>query len=55
MEKEKENVIITDDELKDVSGGAMSFPMGSCLSFGNAEKCKAVPACVWKNGKCTHK
>ena len=55
MEKEKENVIITDDELKDVSGGAMSFAMGGCWSFGNAEKCKAMPACVWKNDKCTYK
>ena len=50
----KENIILTDEELKKVAGG-LSAPSEaldkSCRKF-NIKVCPEKPFCMWKDGKC---
>ena len=57
---EKENVIINDDELKDVSGGATTGwdMLSSCRLFNRRDVCeKDGDKCYWNisSGKCMPK
>ena len=54
---EKENVIINDDELKEISGGVIPpIPptnRDKCNDFKTHAKCIQYNGCKWENNKCT--
>jgi hypothetical protein len=53
---EKENEILTDDQLKDVSGGSQRLSMTSDSCKGRTQReCNAPifrPVCIWEGGEC---
>ncbi len=54
MENEKKEVInLTDEELKEVTGGVMAT-MNACGQFPR-KICAAKPHCEWKNNQCVAK
>ena len=56
MENEnKEKVILTDKELKEVAGGAAGYLPAGCARYLNSEECIKKSACRWSNGKCIYK
>ena len=56
MENEnKEKVILTDEELKEVAGGAAGYVPAGCARYLNSEECIKKSACRWSNGKCIYK
>ena len=54
---EKENVILNDDELKEISGGVIPpIPptnRDKCNDFKTHAKCIQYNGCKWENNKCT--
>ena len=56
MENEnKDKVILTDEELKEVAGGA-SPKFAGCMHYRKIEECaKKSDLCRWSNGKCVSK
>ena len=56
MENEnKDKVILTDEELKEVAGGA-SPKFAGCMQYRKIEECaKKSDRCIWSNGKCISK
>ena len=55
MENEnKDKVILTDEELKKVAGGARAGSAG-CMQYLNGEECVQQMLCNWSNGKCVSK
>ena len=56
MENEnKDKVILTDEELKEVAGGA-SPKFAGCMHYRKIEECaKKSDKCIWSNGKCISK
>ena len=56
MENEnKDKVILTDEELKEVAGGA-SPKLAGCMHYRKIEECaKKSDLCRWSNGKCVSK
>ena len=60
-ENKDKNIILTDEELKEVAGGAgptLSAPSEAldkaCRKF-NKKVCPEKPFCMWKDGKCIWK
>ena len=59
-ENKDKNIVLTDEELKEVAGGISPF---NNLEYINAEKCNSYKIkecfesgfCVWNNGKCVLK
>ena len=53
MEKENKdkNIILTDEQLKEVAGGARAGSAG-CIRYLNGEECVKQMLCKWSNGKC---
>ena len=48
---ENKNVVLSDDELKDVTGGAAASV--DCGMYDTKELCvKQDPKCAWVNGAC---
>ena len=55
MENGNKNTVLSDDQLKDVSGGVMiNVIMTSCSNKTQTE-CKRLPDCVWKDNKCVRR
>ena len=56
MENEnKDKVILTDEELKEVAGGA-SPKFAGCMHYRKIEECvQKSDLCRWSNGKCVSK
>ena len=56
MENEnKDKVILTDEELKEVAGGS-SPKFAGCMHYRKIEECaKKSDLCRWSNGKCVSK
>ena len=53
MENEDKKEIISDEELKNVSGGDASFGAGIiCGRIRNAKECMKTNVCVWSDGVC---
>ena len=50
----KENIILTDEELKEVAGGARAGSAG-CMQYLKGEECVQQMLCKWSNGKCVSK
>ena len=49
----KEVINLTDEELKEVTGGAQCLPfVKTCLSHSTILECSKRPQCIWENGKC---
>ena len=54
----KENIILTDEQLKEVAGGA---PIGqnpvitTCPIQKTQLGCMKIPVCEWKDGRCVPK
>ena len=60
MENEnKEKVILTDEELKEVAGGSQCLPMGGpaevCARKLLPRDCMKVKECTWTGAKCITK
>ena len=62
MEKENKdkNIVLTDEELKEVAGGADQFSAPSVALDKACRKlkikgCLEKPFCMWKDGKCVLK
>ena len=50
---ENKNVILSDDELKDVTGGAgVCFSKSNCNMFNTKDACLQDVACAWVNDAC---
>ena len=55
MENENKEVInLTDEELKEVAGGAGGFFYNKCSYFAKTS-CVTRPNCEWKNNQCVAK
>lgn len=52
---EKNNVILTDDELKDVSGGYTYGDVLRCKSEKTEKECKNMYLCRWVDNSCVPK
>jgi hypothetical protein len=52
MENETKNSILSDEELKDVSGGALFNNFLSNCTYKTQTVCRKSPECVWKNNQC---
>ena len=53
MENEDKKEIISDEELKNVSGGVATFGKGvTCGNIRNPKDCMMTNVCVWSNGIC---
>ena len=53
---EKNNVILADDELKDVSGGTFGKSSYDCGSSITRDECiKRKDRCIWDNMRCVVK
>ena len=54
-ENKDKNIILTDEELKEVAGGARAGSAG-CIRYLKSEECaKKSDRCRWSNGKCISK
>ena len=52
MEKENKSTILSDQELKDVTGGAAIFTF-TCHTIRNPKECMDTALCKWtKEGRC---
>ena len=56
----KENIILTDEELKEVAGGAapvagQNLLTTTCLSQKTLLGCMKIIICEWKDGECVPK
>ena len=52
----KEVIRLTDEELKEVTGGAQCLPLTYNCSQHNAPwNCNKIPLCQWVNGGCVTK
>ena len=54
MDKEdKKKVVLTDEKLKEVTGGGglLSYTLG-CGGARTAEDCVKLGSCMWADGKC---
>ena len=55
----KENIILTDEQLKEVAGGTLS-PLNNlgnekaleCIRTTDVKECFEKKYCIWKDGKC---
>ena len=47
-----EKVILTDEELKDVAGGAVGSTDNYCEQYDTAEDCNKNRLCQWGQFKC---
>ena len=45
---EKENVILTDEQLQDIAGGTQNF--NPCGKYGDPVKCSKISICKWIPG-----
>ena len=53
MENEnKENIILTDEQLKEVAGGYGEDYMSSLCKQFNMRECAKHLFCIWENGRC---
>lgn len=53
MENEDKKEIISDEELKNVSGGDASFGAGiMCARINNPKVCMKTNVCIWSNDVC---
>ena len=50
----KEVINLTDEELKEVTGGIKTYT-ATCELLRTVSKCKSIPFCQWENGKCVAK
>ena len=50
MENEKKNTVLSDEELKDVTGGAF-IPQEYCEGHLTMESCRATGVCQWHPGR----
>ena len=46
---------LTDEELKEVAGGAAGYLPAGCARYLKSEECIKKSACRWSNGKCIYK
>ena len=53
-ENKDKKVLLTDEELKEVSGGARAGFAG-CMRYLKGEECVKQTLCKWSNGKCVSK
>lgn len=53
MENEK-NEILSDEELKDVSGGVIMGKHSTCDHLRSAKECAKVSACIWTGNICKY-
>ena len=54
----KENIILTDEELKKVDGGTQCLPWSSgdqCAQYVMPRDCMKVKECTWTGAKCIAK
>ena len=53
----KENIILTDEELKEVAGGApdSGFVSNPCAFRNSPITCKQHQGCMWTGSECTVK
>jgi hypothetical protein len=52
MENENKNTVLSDDQLKDVTGGALFNNVLSDCTYKTQTVCRKSPECVWKNNQC---
>ncbi len=55
LENKKKNVVLTDEELKDVAGGAKRVTMLDkiCEEYKTETECEKDRRCIWSSfGKC---
>ena len=53
-ENKDKKTILTDEQLKEVAGGARPGSAG-CMQYLNGEECVQQMLCKWSNGKCVSK
>ena len=51
MGNENKNIVLSDEELKDVAGGASYVPQSYCEGHVTEKSCRATSVCVWFAGK----
>ena len=54
----KKPELLTDEELKEVTGGSQCLPMSSgdpCAKYGMPRDCMKVKECTWTGAKCITK
>ena len=58
-ENKEKNIILTDEELKEVAGGSQCLPMGGpaevCARKLLPRDCMKVKECTWTGAKCIAK
>ena len=58
-ENKDKNIILTDEELKEVAGGSQCLPMGGpaevCARKLRPRDCMKVKECTWTGAKCITK
>ena len=57
-ENKDKNIILTDEELKEVAGGTQCLPMSSgdqCAQYVMPRDCMKVKECTWTGAKCITK
>jgi hypothetical protein len=57
MEKEikDKNIILTDEELKEVAGGVQNSLTTTCSTQKTQLGCMKIIICQWKDGECVRK
>ena len=53
-ENKDKKTILTDEQLKEVAGGARPGSAG-CMQYLKGEECVQQMLCKWSNGKCVSK
>ena len=54
-ENKDKNIILTDEELKEVAGGVQNSLTTTCSTQKTLLGCKKIIICQWKNGECVPK
>ena len=54
-ENKDKNIILTDEELKEVAGGVQNSLTTTCLSQKTLLGCMKIIICEWKDGECVPK
>ena len=52
---EKDNVILTEDQLKEISGGANNKPYNLCERVHSPLECNKQAECYWTGSMCKKK
>ena len=54
-ENKDKNIILTDEELKEVAGGVQNSLTTTCSTQKTQLGCMKIPVCEWKDGRCVPK